>query len=512
VMTLRAALSCLALATVILPVAPGAFAATRLAPNKQPARAGVWQTLAAMPTARAQPTAVADTDDNKIYVMGGYEEERGEPFSTVEIYDPATDTWSPGPSLPIATRGAAGAYVDGKIYLFGGFTLEDSAIVQVLDIAAGTWTTQSFAASAWELGATVLDGKIYLAGGDTGHELQLVEVDPATLEATPKADMPIERLAFDILAAGGSLYAIGGVAGGFSAHAEVDAYDPVKGSWTTETANLPAARNSYASAAIGDQLFVAGGSTVLFNGRTPRFNTLFIYDVTTGTWSDGPAMPDFIRELAGAALDETFYVFGGWSGAGAASSAFSIAAGTGPGPSIECPGDITASAGGSSLCDLTSTVTYPTPTVPDGVTVSCDPPSGSTFPSGTTTVTCTATDADGNASTCSFTVTVESPETICAVDDASGDRFRQIVDPSSSLYGAWEYSVAATGERICGTANRVAYRAGRSLVTSDTDDAHYMMSAQLNFGAAKGTVQVRDRTTNRQFVLRDRNLADSFCH
>ena len=136
--------------------------------------------------------------------MGGYTEENGEPFSTVEIYDPATDSWSAGPSLAIPTRGAAGAYVDGKIYLFGGFTTEESAIVQILDIATGVWTTQPFAPAAWEPGATVLGGKIYLAGGE-GHELQLVEVDPATLEITPKADMPIEHLAFDLVAANGSL-------------------------------------------------------------------------------------------------------------------------------------------------------------------------------------------------------------------------------------------------------------------------------------------------------------------
>jgi hypothetical protein len=36
----------------------------------------------------------------------------------------------------------------------------------------------------------------------------------------------------------------------------------------------------------------------------------------------------------------------------------------------------------------------------------CSPASGSTFPVGTTTVTCTATDASGNTATCSFTVSV----------------------------------------------------------------------------------------------------------
>jgi hypothetical protein len=39
--------------------------------------------------------------------------------------------------------------------------------------------------------------------------------------------------------------------------------------------------------------------------------------------------------------------------------------------------------------------------------VVCMPPSGSTFPPGTTVVACTATDASGNRSTCRFPVTVE---------------------------------------------------------------------------------------------------------
>ena len=55
-------------------------------------------------------------------------------------------------------------------------------------------------------------------------------------------------------------------------------------------------------------------------------------------------------------------------------------------------------------------VSYPTPTatdIVDGATpVSCTPPSGGTFPLGTTTVTCTTQDAAGNKASTSFTVTV----------------------------------------------------------------------------------------------------------
>jgi hypothetical protein len=68
------------------------------------------------------------------------------------------------------------------------------------------------------------------------------------------------------------------------------------------------------------------------------------------------------------------------------------------------PANIVVPAQGASG----AVVTYTTSATDDsgGVTVTCVPPSGSTFPIGTTTVTCTATDAANNTTSGSFTVTV----------------------------------------------------------------------------------------------------------
>jgi hypothetical protein len=69
--------------------------------------------------------------------------------------------------------------------------------------------------------------------------------------------------------------------------------------------------------------------------------------------------------------------------------------------------------------DSTVLVTYPAPTFSDncpGTTVVCAPPSGSAFPLGTTTVTCTATDSSGNKVICSFTVTIFD---VCLQDDSN---------------------------------------------------------------------------------------------
>lgn len=72
-------------------------------------------------------------------------------------------------------------------------------------------------------------------------------------------------------------------------------------------------------------------------------------------------------------------------------------------------------------------VAYPLPTATDDVDqappVSCSPPSSSTFPLGTTTVTCTATDSSGNHATDSFIVMVadRTPPVLAGVANRSAE-------------------------------------------------------------------------------------------
>jgi sugar lactone lactonase YvrE len=86
----------------------------------------------------------------------------------------------------------------------------------------------------------------------------------------------------------------------------------------------------------------------------------------------------------------------------------------------DVPGNIVAEATGPDG----AAVSYASPTATDDVDgpvpVVCVPASGSVFPPGTSTVTCTASDAAGNTAQASFTVTVEAQPsgavvTLCAV-------------------------------------------------------------------------------------------------
>ncbi|MDD1748378.1 MAG: HYR domain-containing protein, partial [Methanothrix sp.] len=80
-----------------------------------------------------------------------------------------------------------------------------------------------------------------------------------------------------------------------------------------------------------------------------------------------------------------------------------------PKPVIACPANLTQ-ANDPSLCGAVVSFTVTATDNGPPPTIVCVPPSGSTFPAGTNTVNCTATDSVGNTDTCSFTVTVVDTE------------------------------------------------------------------------------------------------------
>ena len=75
-----------------------------------------------MPTSRSEMQA--DTVNGEIYVIGGaIGGSIGQPYSTVsmtEIYNPATDSWSTGASMPYSVSQAASAVINNNIYVIGG--------------------------------------------------------------------------------------------------------------------------------------------------------------------------------------------------------------------------------------------------------------------------------------------------------------------------------------------------------------------------------------------------------
>jgi N-acetylneuraminic acid mutarotase len=249
-----------------------------------------WSTGAPMPTARPGLTAAAV--NGKIYAIGGYT--NGQPVSvticnpspplgdgkcttssiptfaplnTVEIYDPATNSWSTGTALPTARANLSAAVVNGKIYVIGG-------------------------ASKWNAGPT------------WGDVLSTVEVyDPATNAWTTGTAMPAARSGLAAVSVNGKIYAVGGT--GLNLYALVGTtslqiYDPATNTWGYSGASMSTARAAVAAATVNAKIYAAGDN-----------NTVEVYDTGTNTWATVAPLTNSTVPFAASDANGHVYVMGG---------------------------------------------------------------------------------------------------------------------------------------------------------------------------------------------------------
>lgn len=90
-------------------------------------------------------------------------------------------------------------------------------------------------------------------------------------------------------------------------------------------------------------------------------------------------------------------------------NSFTVAVRDTTGPEVTRSGNVVATATSANGAVVTYTAPTATDLVDGDVPATCDKASGSVFPLGTTTVTCTAKDKSGNSGSASFTVTVTVP-------------------------------------------------------------------------------------------------------
>ena len=99
--------------------------------NQQIVLAQQWLTGTPIPTPRSE-IAGAVLDD-KIYIVGGFDSS-GRSTSVVEVYDPATENWTSVSPLPQPVDHTAAASYNEKLYVVGGGYLDRDSLSDKLSI------------------------------------------------------------------------------------------------------------------------------------------------------------------------------------------------------------------------------------------------------------------------------------------------------------------------------------------------------------------------------------------
>jgi N-acetylneuraminic acid mutarotase len=410
-----------------------------------------WETKSPMPTARLALGFVAL--DGLLYAIGG--EVGGTETGAVEAYDPVTDTWTSRSPLLEVRVGLAAAVLDGKIYVMGGAASSDGltkSSVEVYDPQGDAWTSgPSMLSPRHYFPATVANGLLYVVGGaiaQTGSRLDGVEsLDPATGEWTARAGLPAPLEMSAAATIDGRIYVAGGrEVSGETFSSGLRVYDPAADSWGTGP-SMNVGRVAPGGGALDGTFYAIGGgassgttdSVEAFTPcpATPTAPGALLATAISGSqvalsWTDESCNESSFEmerrtgngafaSVASTAADATGFTDVGLSecttytyrvravNAAGASSYSNEASATTPDTT---PPVITAPSAVTLVTDCVGSAMSITPTTLGfSASDNCDPaPALSCSPAsagpGTTTVDCMATDAAGNVTHASVSVTV----------------------------------------------------------------------------------------------------------
>ncbi len=231
------------------------------------------------------------------YLLGGREND-----SNVNSYDPLVDSWTVGATPPILLHHFQGVRYKGLIYVMGAFTNNFPSEVPVpsiyiYDPAMDTWTQGPEIPVNRRRGAAaavLYKEKIYLVGGiQNGHidgrVAWLDEYDPSTNSWTVLPDAPHVRDHCSAIVWEDKLYMAGGKKTNLNGNQMatepiVDVYDFATQTWQSLPNPIPTPRGGNAVAVLGNELLVIGGESII----STSLNKTEALNLETNTWRTLP--------------------------------------------------------------------------------------------------------------------------------------------------------------------------------------------------------------------------------
>lgn len=237
-----------------------------------PARAAGFNYVASMSQARQGHTATALTN-GKVLIVGG--DAGGASLGSVELYDPASDTWTGVGDLDTGRSGhTATELSNGNVLIVGGYfgdvnlgPVTPSSNAALFDPSTNSLTviTGPTVARFHHSATRLLSGQVLVAGGVAGNQAttKTVEIfDPSTNGWSTVAPLSTaRRYSTAVTLQSGKALVVGGLNQGEASVLSAELYDPANNSWVAAgTVAVPRRYHSLTLLASG-QVLAAGGYT-----------------------------------------------------------------------------------------------------------------------------------------------------------------------------------------------------------------------------------------------------------
>jgi N-acetylneuraminic acid mutarotase len=193
-----------------------------------------------------------------------------------EFFDPNDGSWTQTPDMVEVRRSPSAATLqNGRVLVCGGGT----ATCELYDPWQNAWLSAPSLPEARD-GATatrLLDGRVLLTGGGGSGIPQVYH--PTTNEWTGVGSITPRQSSTATLLASGKVLIVGGMTSSAPV-TDVDIFDPTSETWTQGPA-MPAPRADHSATRMRNGMVVIAGGT----DGTQDLDTALLYDESTGTWT-----------------------------------------------------------------------------------------------------------------------------------------------------------------------------------------------------------------------------------
>jgi hypothetical protein len=214
--------------------------------------------------------------------------EDGSPTDILEIYDPRTDAWSVGASLPKAISAYALADFEGQLYLFGGWDGEQAlADVYIYDLVDDAWREGTeMTVARYDAGVVSLADQIVVMGGrNEGGALKEAQAyypsrdgnGESPWEAFP--DLPEPMYGFGVASVSESIFIIGGLIATTPDSEKVTGIQYVGNAWQLFKSEMKTEIFNWTLIVIESEIFILSNDLMIVDQSALWSYTAFYYEI-----------------------------------------------------------------------------------------------------------------------------------------------------------------------------------------------------------------------------------------